>query len=189
MPLIPIIAQLVGAGGLPVVAKLLGTILSKKDGALAEAGKLLLENPVEIEKQLSGKDNMKIALRELDLDSEKLQATISQTEQVNRTFRREIATKDKYTSRWRPTLGYCVCFVWSVQMLSASYVMVSDPEVFTQMVAAMTALSFMWGMVFSVLGINVWSRSIDKKNQVLLDSGSLPASIIEKLASNFTGKK
>ena len=136
------------------------------------------EQAVDVAKKVTGITDPEDALSAIQRDPQ-LQIQLQQTmtpvliaqyeaysrdlETVNATMRGEYQSNDTFVRRWRPTLGYVVSFSWGVQMLSLSILILKDPAAAVNVITAMTALSFMWGIAMSILGISVSKRSQDKR--------------------------
>ena len=127
-----------------------------------------------------------LVLAELDAENRQL-------ESINSTMRAESASGDKFVSRWRPTYGYAVTFTWTVQMLAFSYLLVyaviarptDAGQIINAVVAAISALSIMWGVALSVLGVYVSKRSQDKQ----IEAGQTPApGLVGAMALRIAGK-
>ena len=83
--------------------------------------------------------------------------------QVNESIRAEILSQDKYVRRMRPTFGYLMAGTWAAQMFGLAYVIVFHTERAAQLMHGMSALSTIWAVGLSVLGVYVYKRSEDKK--------------------------
>lgn len=84
--------------------------------------------------------------------------------EINQTMRQEISSEDKYVRRMRPTFGYLMAISWAAQMLGLAYVMVFETDKSATVLSGMEALSAIWAMGLSVLGIYVYKRSEEKKS-------------------------
>lgn len=119
-----------------------------------------------------------VIIAELETEAKRL-------ETINATMRAEYASRDKYVSRWRPTLGYTVSITWFLQMLALSIVIVLYPTEAPEIIGAMAGLSAMWGIALSILGISVSKRSQDKA----VAAGMPPApGVLSALANRIMGK-
>ncbi len=83
--------------------------------------------------------------------------------EINQTMRQEISSEDKYVRRMRPTFGYLMAVSWAAQMLGLAYIMVFETDKSAAVLSGMEALSAIWAMGLSVLGIYVYKRSEEKK--------------------------
>lgn len=98
--------------------------------------------------------------------------------EVNETWRTEIASSDAYVRRMRPTFGYLLALSWAAQMLGLAYIIVFETEKSAGVLASMDALSAIWAMGFSVLGVYVYKRSEEKKSS----AGMLIGSALREIA-------
>lgn len=85
--------------------------------------------------------------------------------EINQSLRTEVGSDDWYVRRMRPTFGYIMALTWMAQMLAVAYVMVFETQNAGLLIEAVGALSPIWGVGLSVLGIYVYKRSEDKKAQ------------------------
>lgn len=83
--------------------------------------------------------------------------------QINESLRAEIASEDKYVRRMRPTFGYLMAGTWAAQMFGLAYIIVFETEKAAYILEATAALSTIWAVGLSVLGVYVYKRSEDKK--------------------------
>ena len=109
-------------------------------------------------------DQMEVANRHLEhltqIQSEEFKATLSE---INQTIRTEVASRDKFVRRMRPTFGYLMALTWAAQMFGIAYIIIFDTDRAGAVMAAMGSLSAIWAIGLSVLGIYVYRRSDDKK--------------------------
>jgi hypothetical protein len=85
----------------------------------------------------------------------------------------------------RPTFGYVMAATWALQMAAVAWVIVAAPKDAAQVVEALGALSLMWSVGLSVLGVYVYKRSADKA----IAAGQEPGSAIAALAERLGGKR
>ena len=140
--------------GLPALMTVVGGALSKLDHPLARGAAQALE-------QVQG------AIAQGDINAQdmaKIDAEIEKTayEQINQSFRAEVASGDAYVRRMRPTFGYLMAITWAAQMLGVAYVIVFDTDKAGVVMAALANLSAIWAVGLSVLGIYVYKRSDEK---------------------------
>jgi hypothetical protein len=144
------------------------------------------EHVVNLAKQVSGIDDPQKAVDAVAADPDKLlafkeklldhalkmrEADNAQFEIVNTTMRAELASKDKYNSRWRATYGYLVAISWFITflglMIALIIIVAKDPEHIGQAVNAMgdmmASTAVLWSVALSVLGVTVSKRSRDKE--------------------------
>lgn len=151
------------------------------------------EKAVEAAKVITGKDQLEDQLAEFKANPElllqyqkvmydvtvaQLQADTARLESINATMRVEYASSDTFTRRWRPTMGYAVTIAWFLQMLALTYVIVFQIDKAPQVINAVAALTAIWGIALSVLGVAVVKRSEDKQTA----AGFQPAGIIGSIA-------
>lgn len=84
-------------------------------------------------------------------------------ELIHQSYARELASHDKYIARMRPTFGYIMAFSWALQMGMIAYVIWREPSLSSQIIEAFGALSGMWTIGLSVLGVYVYKRSHEKQ--------------------------
>jgi hypothetical protein len=164
-----------------------------------ENGAEVAEKAVQVAKIITGKDTIEEQIESLKANPElavqyqktmndmviaQLDAETKQLAEINATMRAEYASNDNYTKRWRPTMGYALTFVWSVQMTALTWVIVMKTEQAAAVLTAMAGLTFMWGIALSVLGVAVAKRSEDKQ----LAAGFSPVGILGAVAKAFVRK-
>jgi len=164
-----------------------------------EKGAEVAERAVQAAKTVTGKDTVEEQIEALKADPElalryqktmndvviaQLDAETRQLAEINATMRAEAGSSDKYTSRWRPTMGYALTFVWTVQMLAISFVIVFRTELAPAAINALAALSMMWSVALGVLGVAVVKRSQDKQ----LAAGFSPVGILGSIAKTIVRK-
>lgn len=98
--------------------------------------------------------------------------------EVNATARIEAQSEDPYVRRMRPTFGYVMALTWALQMAAVAWAIVVEPKDAGRIVEALGALSLMWSVGLSVLGVYVYKRSADKA----LGAGRAPESGLAALA-------
>lgn len=151
--------------GLPILIEFVARALGRIDHPIAQSATRALE---EVEGALSGGLISKEQLVEANRHAEAM-AEINMKEfetslyQINESLRAEIASEDKYVRRMRPTFGYIMAFTWAAQMFGLAYVIVFQTEKAAYILEATAALSTIWAVGLSVLGIYVYKRSEDKK--------------------------
>ncbi|PHS48771.1 MAG: hypothetical protein COB05_04475 [Marinobacter sp.] len=179
-------------------APLLGSALGPVGGAAGAlvAATLGVENtPSAIGQALEANPDALVRLKELEQEHERdlqrmvLQAETARLTEINKTMRAEAAADDAYVRRWRPTYGYATCLTWTLQGLAIVAAIIGAtfvyPEHADKILAGITALMGamvgMWAIALSVLGINISSRSRDKR----VTAGQDGAGFLDKLASNL----
>lgn len=124
--------------------------LEKVEGALSE-GLISSEQMVEANRHAE-------AIAEINMKEFETSLT-----EINQSLRSEISSEDIYVRRMRPTFGYLMAFTWAAQMFGLAYVIVFHTEKAPLILEGMAALSTIWAVGLSVLGIYVYKRSEDKK--------------------------
>lgn len=145
--------------------------LKNNPDALVKLKKLEFENQVELKK---------IAFQHASLESEERKLSVVQQ---NATMQAELASNDPWVRRWRPTFGYAVCAAWCLLFFGLAYAMVMHPTQAAELVNSIVALTPLFGIALSVLGISIHKRSVDK--QVI--AGKEPVSVIAGLKKTIKG--
>lgn len=159
------IEALIGRLGLPVLVNVISGALSSIDNPVAQGAARALE---QVDAAIQGGDVTAEQVAEANRHAERMaeirmQENAADTSEGNKTLRAEIASKDAYVRRMRPTFGYMMAVTWAAQMLGLSYVIVFETEKAGVVLNAMSSLSAIWAMGLSVLGIYVYKRSEEKK--------------------------
>jgi hypothetical protein len=166
--------------GLPLLVKWVGSALGGIDHpatkgaakALGEVGEAIATSrvdPAQIAEAHRHLEAMAAA------DGENYRAALAE---VNATARIEAQSEDPYVRRMRPTFGYVMALTWAVQMAAVAWAIVTAPKEAAQVVEALGALSLMWSVGLSVLGVYVYKRSSDKA----LAAGGAPEGAFGALA-------
>ncbi len=151
--------------GLPVLIAILGGALKTVDNpvaksasdALNKVGELIKNDGISQE-QLAEANRHTEKMAQIELESYD-----NNLSEINKSLRAEIASKDKYVRRMRPTFGYLMAFTWAAQMFGIAYVIIFDTDKAGVVMAAMGNLSAIWAVGLSVLGIYVYKRSEEKR--------------------------
>lgn len=157
--------------GLPVLIAIVGGALGVLDHP---AAKTAVQALGKVETALKSGQITQEQLAEANRHSEKMaemeienyQENLSE---INKSLRAEISSEDKYVRRMRPTFGYLMAFTWAAQMFGIAYVIIFDTDKAGVVMAAMGNLSAIWAVGLSVLGIYVYKRSEDKRENVMRD--------------------
>lgn len=150
--------------GLPILIDILAGALGRVDHPAAKGASEALGRVGgaikgrEIPPELVAEANRHIEAL-AGLESAEFRETISE---VNATIRQESLSEDPYVRRMRPTFGYIMAASWAAQMLAVAYVIVVEPARAGPVVDGLAALTVMWSVGLSVLGIYVYKRSADK---------------------------
>ena len=151
--------------GLPVLVSVIGDALGRIDNPAAQSASKALNN---FEGALSTGAITAEQMAEANRHAEKmaeLKAKENETAlaEVNQSLRLEASSDDPYVRRMRPTFGYLMAFTWAAQMLGLAYVLTFETEKAPEVLNSMEALSTIWAVGLSVLGIYVYKRSEEKK--------------------------
>lgn len=147
-------------------------------GGLVSAALGVENDPDIVLKALETDPNAAIKLRQLDNDHKikleeialerdlgEAKAETAKLESINKTYRAEIASDDKYVRRMRPTFGYVMAGTWGSQMIGITYLMFTDAADAVLVISAMAAMTAIWSVGLGVLGVYVYKRSDDKNPQ------------------------
>lgn len=122
-----------------------------------------------------------------ELERMHLEAETARLSEINQTMRTEASANDGYVRRWRPTFGYMVALTWMIQSIAIAWAMVAEPEEAANLINAVTALTPMWGIALSILGINITSRSRDKRVKQGQDGRGLLDKLTDALGNKARG--
>jgi hypothetical protein len=166
--------------GLPLLVKWVGSALGGIEHPAAKgAAKALGDVGEAIASSRVDPAQLAEAHRHLEAmaaaDGENYRAALAE---VNATARIEAQSEDPYVRRMRPTFGYVMALTWAVQMAAVAWAIVVEPKDAAHVVEALGALSLMWSVGLSVLGVYVYKRSSDKA----LAAGGAPEGAISTLA-------
>jgi hypothetical protein len=153
------IPALVAQVGLPLLARLLGGALARVDHPAARAAAEALETAggTLTQEQIAEANRHLEAMARLE--SEEDRETIRE---VNASLHAEAASEDAYVRRMRPTFGYVMAATWAAQMGAVAWIVVRRPGEAAAVIEALGALSVVWSVGLSVLGVYVYKRSSDK---------------------------
>jgi hypothetical protein len=158
----------------------------------------MTEQAVNVAKSITGKDDAQQALDAIKASPEQLveyqrvmndvviaqmEADTRALEATNATMRAEYASNDPYVRRARPTFLYMMAITWAVQALGLFYAVVFKPDMAASIINAAAALTGMWTVALTVVGVAVKSRSDDKARALGADAPSLTGALASSLAS------
>ncbi len=151
--------------GLPILIEFVAQALGRIDHPVAKSAAGALS---EVEGALAGglisPDQMAEANRHAEAMAQiNIQQYETSLSEINQSLRAEISSDDKYIRRMRPTFGYLMAATWAAQMFGLAYIIVFQTEKAALILEGMAALSTIWAVGLSVLGIYVYKRSEDKK--------------------------
>ncbi len=157
--------------GLPVLIAIVSSALGVVDNPVAKSASDALDKVGEVIKnggitpeQLAEANRHTEKMAELEISN--YQGSLAE---INKSLRAEVASKDKYVRRMRPTFGYLMALTWAAQMFGIAYVIIFDTDKAGVVMAAMGNLSAIWAVGLSVLGIYVYKRSEDKRSATARD--------------------
>ncbi|WP_354624855.1 3TM-type holin [Psychromonas sp. MME2] len=173
-------------------APLIGTLIGGPAGAAVGgmvASALGCDNtPEAIEQSLKSNPDALIILKKLELDNQIQLKNLAfkhaelesderkhALQQQHVTMQAELASHDAYVRRWRPTFGYAMCLAWCLVFFGLTYAMVFHPEKAADLVNSVVALTPLFGIALSVLGISIHKRSLDKQ----VAAGIQPVGILQ----------
>jgi hypothetical protein len=151
--------------GLPILIEVVSTVLKKVDNPVAQGAAGALE---EFQGALAGGALTDEQLAEANRHAEtiaemKIRENQTAFEQINESLRAEVGSSDAYVRRMRPTFGYLMAFTWAAQMFGLAYVVIFETDKAAAVLESMEALSAIWAVGLSVLGIYVYKRSEEKR--------------------------
>lgn len=151
--------------GIPILVEFLSKALGHIDHPVAKSATQALG---EVENALSegliSTEQMEEANRHAEAMAEiKMKEFEVSLTEINQSLRAEIESSDKYVRRMRPTFGYLMAFTWGCQMFALAYIMIFKTEKAAFILEGMAALSTIWAVGLSVLGVYIFKRSEDKK--------------------------
>ncbi len=151
--------------GLPILMSVIGEALGQVDTPVTKsAAKALARVDVALTKGTLSEDQMIEANRHAEvIVKAKMEEAALNLSEINKSLRAEVASKDIYVRRMRPTFGYLMALTWAAQMFGVAYVIVFETERAGMVMSAMSSLSAIWAVGLSVLGIYVYKRSEEKK--------------------------
>jgi len=166
------LGTIIGKLGIPVLINLIGGALARVDNPVAQSASQALGN---FESAMAGGAISAEQMAEANRHAEKL-AELKSKEyetamaEINQSIRAEVASEDVYVRRMRPTFGYLMAITWAVQMTGLAYVLTFKTERAPEVLSSMDALTTIWAVGLSVLGIYVYKRSEEKKSVFSLPS-------------------
>ncbi len=174
------VAEVVGKAA-PMLGGLLGGPAGAGVGHLI-AGVLGVEcDQAKVKEAMQADPDAVVKLQRLQQEHERelmtlaLEAETNRLAEVNKTMRAEAGAGDAYVRRWRPTFGYMVALSWALQSIAIGWTIVATPEQSGVVAQTITALTPMWAIALSILGITVHKRSQDKQ----VAAGQAPSGFID----------
>lgn len=173
----PLLGGLIGGpfgSAIGLIASSLGTDESPE--AIEQA---IRNDPEAALKLRTCQENNRAMLQRITLELEHAKFT-----ENHQTYRTELKQDDLYTKRWRPTLGYALTFSWVITWLAIAYTIMFKTAQAQEIITALVNTSVLWGVALGVLGVNVHSRSQDKK----LSAGTSTPGMLDTLKNLVGGK-
>lgn len=184
--------------GLPLLVDLVGGALSKVDHPMAKTASDALG---AVKGAITTKEISPEQLAEGNRHIEKLDENASEEwregfRQVNATMRAEYQSEDPYVRRWRPTWGYITAYSWAAEaaviciavLFACGLAAAGKPGNANVLLAGLTdlinAMTMMWGIALTVLGVAVTARSRDKA----IAAGETPPTMFGAITS-LIGRK
>ncbi|CDO60825.1 Phage protein [Candidatus Phaeomarinobacter ectocarpi] len=153
----PLIGGLLGgpAGGAigAIVASVLGTE-AKPD----EVAAVLRTDPDALAKVIEVEAKQQVELTRMTLEAE-----TARFGQQHETIRAELANENIWKSGWRPFFGWSSGVVWLAMGLGIVYSIIFKPAEAPQIMEAVAAMTGLFGIALTVLGVNIHQRSQDKR--------------------------
>lgn len=151
--------------GIPAILELIGKGLDKVDNpvvkqastAIKDASRTLGAPTVSIEHLVEANRHIET------LAAQENARETTQLTQINESLRAEVTSNDWYVRRMRPTFGYLMALTWAAQMGALAYSIVFKPEQASLILQSMDSLGLIWSVGLSVLGIYVYKRSEEKR--------------------------
>jgi hypothetical protein len=171
------LATIISKIGVPFLVSVIGGALGSVNNPVAQSASKALQN---FEGAMAEGAITAEQVAEANRHAEKM-AEIKSKEyetaltEINETMRVEAASSDPYVRRMRPTFGYMMAVTWAAQMMALAYIVVFETEKASGVLDSMEALSTIWAMGLSVLGIYVYKRSEEKKKIITSAQPSIPA--------------
>lgn len=187
-------------------APLIGTLVGGPVGTLA--GGLLasalgenvdVNDPMAVENALRADPAALARLKLLeeknrgDLQLQAIQADTLKFQEIQKTYRLELQSKDRFVRWWRPFYGWACgvgifllffavtfCLIYAVIWAPAD----KTPVIMAAVGQAISATTALAGVALTVLGINITKRSQDKA----VKAGESPGGILQGVAALMRGK-
>lgn len=181
----PLVGSLIGGPAGGTIGTLISTALGVEDSPEAIYQELMT-NPEALLKVIELQATHSVKLQELALKQAEVEAAerITAMQEQGKTTRTEIKSDDRYVRRWRPTFGYAVCISWVTSFAAIAYGIVNTPQHAVEIVNAFVALTPLFTVALSILGVNIYQRSQDKKTH----AGIIPNPLLS-ITKHMTGTK
>ena len=164
--------------GLPMLGSVLGGPAGGTVGTMVASALGVGDDPKVVAKAIQADPTGAAAkLKELEtrhrheIERLSIEAAITNTREVNQTYRTEITSRDGYVRRMRPTFGYVMAAVIFGLAGVGGYAVVAAPAALPAYAQLVGVLNIPLGAGLAVLGVYVHGRSREKQ----LDAGHPPA--------------
>lgn len=159
------LATIISKLGIPLLVSVIAGALGRVDNPVAKTASDALNN---FEAAIAGGAISAEQMAEANRHAEemaKIKAREYETaiSEINQSIRAESESSDPYVRRMRPTFGYLMAVTWAAQMLALAYVVIFETDKAPDVLNGMDALSAIWAVGLSVLGIYVYKRSEEKR--------------------------
>lgn len=177
------IKSTVGAAA-PILGSLLGGPAGGAVGAMIASTLGVDDNPLAVANAIQADPGAALKLKEIQdtnrahLEGLRIAAETTRITEINRTMRSELQHEGVFKSGWRPMIGWVLAFSIAGLMSGLVYSIFKTPELTGEVISQS---SLIISLMLGVLGINITSRSSDKRSAMGVDSTGLIASIAAKL--------
>jgi len=144
-------------------------------------------DPETAMQQIESDPNLKLKFIELmsPIIEKELEEDTKRLQTVNDTMRVEYQTQGLWKSGWRPWFGWVAGTTWGIQAIAfvviCIYAIVNDPANAYKTIDSMSqlagAMTMVWAIALSVLGVNITKRSQDKQ----VAAGQEPFGLLQML--------
>lgn len=162
------VGKIVGEAA-PLVGGLLGGPAGSAVGGMVASALGVENDPEKIKKAVENDPEAAVKLRQLEQEHQRelrsmtLEAETTRLAEVNKTYRTELASKDGYTRRMRPTFGYIVAASILAEAAALVWAIVADPAKMEMAIQFVRAMSIPQSIALTVLGVYVKKRSDEKE--------------------------
>ena len=184
-----LVEDVLGAG-LPLLGGALGGPMGASIGKLAASALGVDAKPDAVKGALSS-PGAADRLKRLEVEHRQtlerieLEGAMANLADVNKTMRREIASKDTFVRRARPTTIYVINLCILLQVIVGAIVIVGFPSVMPDYIGLLEALANPIMVALGVVGVYKWRRTSEK----MVDGGAVKAGgMLSKIAGAFASK-
>ena len=184
-----LVDDILGAG-LPLLGGALGGPLGASVGKLAASALGVDANPDAVKGALSS-PGAADKLKRLEIEHKQtlerieLEGAMANLADVNKTMRQEIASRDTFVRRARPSMIYVIGLCILLQVIVGGIVIIGFPNAMSGYVALTEALSQPLMVALGVIGVYKWRRTSEK----MVDGGvSKGGGMLSKIAGALVNK-